>query len=303
MTFTPTRSRVHETPAPAPHVAARAADAVKVYGKGEAEVRALVTGFYTSMQGGRGELHMNLDGRGAAERTGQFAVRKFRVLGDPVIYEVLQGVDEGRPAIATATPRRTRRTATVREEIKFDDLKASFSTGNGQLVLEGLGATGPLVGVSLRGKADFRSRRLSLGGTYVPLSGLNRALSGIPLLRELFTGPQGRRHLRHYLRRHRPDGRPPGHRQSVLHRGAGRAAGNLPDGARQSPRHAERARPPGRAWQRCPRALEPGGGDRGLPGHGTDCRSAGSSTAGRRKRSAPTAAVDNAVDGKARLPR
>ncbi len=41
MTFTLSRSRVPEAPVPAPHVAARAADAVKVYGKGEAEVRAL----------------------------------------------------------------------------------------------------------------------------------------------------------------------------------------------------------------------------------------------------------------------
>jgi len=38
---------------------------------------------------------------------------------------------------------------------------------------------------------DFRTRSLSLGGTYVPLSGLNRALAGIPLFGEILTGPKG----------------------------------------------------------------------------------------------------------------
>ena len=61
MTFTLTRSRVQETPAFDPQVAARAVDAVKVYGKGEAEVRALdgvtvdfATGRFTAIMGPSG---------------------------------------------------------------------------------------------------------------------------------------------------------------------------------------------------------------------------------------------------------
>ncbi|MGZ6999533.1 MAG: ABC transporter ATP-binding protein [Acidimicrobiia bacterium] len=61
MTFTLSRSRVQETPAPAPNVAARAVDATKVYGKGEAEVRALdgvtvdfTTGRFTAIMGPSG---------------------------------------------------------------------------------------------------------------------------------------------------------------------------------------------------------------------------------------------------------
>jgi hypothetical protein len=146
-------------------------------------------GLYTSMVGGRGQLQLNLDAAGGADRAGQIAIRKFRVLGDPIVSEVLQGADDSRPAIAAGSQRGARRV--VREEIAFDEMRSVFSTGNGQLALESLGANGPLVGVSLRGKADFRTRRLSLGGTFVPLSGLNRALSGIPLIRELLTGPKG----------------------------------------------------------------------------------------------------------------
>src|SRR6476646_4221033 len=61
MTFTLTRNRAPEQPAPDPTVAARAVDAAKVYGKGEAEVRALdgvtvefATGQFTAIMGPSG---------------------------------------------------------------------------------------------------------------------------------------------------------------------------------------------------------------------------------------------------------
>jgi hypothetical protein len=63
--------------------------------------------------------------------------------------------------------------------------------GNGQLVLENAHVTGPLVGATMRGKVDYKSQRLQLGGTYVPLSELNRSLAPIPLLGPLLTGPRG----------------------------------------------------------------------------------------------------------------
>src|SRR4051795_10789696 len=61
MTFTLTRNRAPEQPAPDPTVAARAVDATKVYGKGEAEVRALdgvsvdfASGRFTAIMGPSG---------------------------------------------------------------------------------------------------------------------------------------------------------------------------------------------------------------------------------------------------------
>ena len=146
-------------------------------------------GFYSSMLGGKGELWVGLDARGSAERSGQIQVSKFRILGDPIVSELVQNSDESRPAIAIGKERPARRV--VREEISFDTLRGSFATGSGQVAIESLNAAGPLIGASVRGKMDFRTRSLSLGGTYVPLSGLNRALAGIPLFGELLTGPKG----------------------------------------------------------------------------------------------------------------
>ncbi len=144
-------------------------------------------GVYANMLGGVGELEVNLDGRGPAEKTGTLTIRNFRVLGDPVIAEVLQNADDSRPAIDAGKANRRM----VREQFDFERLRASYSTGNGQLVLDSAAITGPLIGASARGKIDFVARRMSLGGTYVPLSGLNRAFGEIPLLGPLLTGPKG----------------------------------------------------------------------------------------------------------------
>jgi hypothetical protein len=145
-------------------------------------------GFYSNMVGGTADLEINLDAKGAAERTGVLAIRDFRVLGDPIVSEVLTSPDEGRPAIEGGRKGNRR---VVREQFDFERLRAPFSMGNGQLVLENAHVTGPMVGATVRGKVDYRTQRLQLGGTYVPLSGFNRSFAPIPILGPLLTGPRG----------------------------------------------------------------------------------------------------------------
>lgn len=147
-----------------------------------------LVGFYPNMVGGTAELEVNLDGKGPAERTGLLAIRNFLVLGDPIVSEVLQTPDEGRPAIERGRGQARR---VVREQFEFERLNAPFSMGNGQLVLDNAHVTGPLVGATMRGKIDYKSKRVQLGGTYVPLSELNRSFAPIPLLGPLLTGPRG----------------------------------------------------------------------------------------------------------------
>ncbi len=140
--------------------------------------------FYPNMQGGRLKLEVNLDGKGAAEKTGVLWVDKFRVLGDPIVSEVVGSADEGRPAIGG-------KGKVTREVFDFDRMRAPFSVGYGQFVLEESYLKGPLVGANLRGKVDFKTRRVNIGGTYIPLQGLNGALGGIPLLGQLISGAHG----------------------------------------------------------------------------------------------------------------
>jgi len=43
----------------------------------------------------------------------------------------------------------------------------------------------------MRGKVNFKTQTVNLGGTYVPLYGLNSALGAIPILGGIFVGREG----------------------------------------------------------------------------------------------------------------
>ncbi|MGI9406654.1 MAG: AsmA-like C-terminal region-containing protein, partial [Hyphomicrobiaceae bacterium] len=79
----------------------------------------------------------------------------------------------------------------TRTVIEFDQLRANFSVGNGQFLLHKSFINGPALGATLRGKVDFERRRVQLGGTYVPLYGLNSALGSLPILGQLFVSRRG----------------------------------------------------------------------------------------------------------------
>ena len=78
-----------------------------------------------------------------------------------------------------------------REVIQFDRMKIPFSVGYGQFVIENAYLRGPVLGVSLVGKADFKLQTLNLGGTYIPLQGLNNVLGDVPILGALVSGTKG----------------------------------------------------------------------------------------------------------------
>jgi hypothetical protein len=141
-----------------------------------------MVGFYPNMQGGKMLLGVNLDRSGDAEKTGQLFVRGFRIFGDQIVSEVLQAPDESG---------RRRKTRVVREVLDFDWMRVPFSVGHGQFVMHGADLRGPLLGVTLKGKADYRSSTVNLGGVYVPLQGLNSMFKDIPLLGQILSGPNG----------------------------------------------------------------------------------------------------------------
>jgi len=140
-------------------------------------------GFYPNAEGGRMRLTINLDGKGPVEKTGLLEVASFRILGDPVVYEVIASAGDGQQG--------RRETRTVRQAIDFERMRAPFSIGQGQFVLEDADLRGPLLGATLKGKVDFRAQTLQLGGTYIPLQGLNSALGAIPGIGQILAGPRG----------------------------------------------------------------------------------------------------------------
>jgi hypothetical protein len=141
--------------------------------------------FYPHMQGGSMRLEVNLDGRGPAEKTGILLVERFNILGDPTITEAQIG-DGGRAARRTQ-----RKVQATRPVLPFDSMRAPFSIGHGQFVLHDADLRGPVLGVVLTGTADYRARIVDLGGTYVPLQGINSVIGAFPILGPILAGPRG----------------------------------------------------------------------------------------------------------------
>jgi hypothetical protein len=139
-------------------------------------------GFYPNMQGGQAKIEVNLDAQGAAEKSGVLWVDDFRVLGDPIVSEVYSSVE------STPVEGGPKKRAEAREVFEFQRMKVPFSVGHGQFVLDDSYVRGPLLGASIRGKVDYNSRRVNLGGTYVPLQGINAAVCDIPLFGPIVAG-------------------------------------------------------------------------------------------------------------------
>jgi AsmA-like C-terminal region len=146
-----------------------------------------LVGFYANARGGRMRLIVSLDGDGRAEKTGKLEVVNFSILGDPVVSEVVGSQNKG----AEPSRRRALGSQPERQLISFDWMRVPFSVGHGQFVLKEAELRGPLAGAVLRGKADFNSRSMNLGGTYVPLQGLNSVLGALPGIGQILAGQRG----------------------------------------------------------------------------------------------------------------
>lgn len=133
-----------------------------------------VVGFYPNAQSGNLRMEVDLQGSGAAERTGTIVVENFQILGEPVFNE-LASSGQGQQRIQ-------------REVIEFDRMRVPFSVGHGQFVLSESYLRGPVMGMTLRGKIDYGLGRVNLGGTYIPLQGINAAICDLPIFGQIVAG-------------------------------------------------------------------------------------------------------------------
>lgn len=159
---------------------------------GDAGAAFRLVGFYQNVEGGKALLKVNLDQKGAAEKRGLLTTYNFVVLGDQVVTEVLaDATDRGSKAVVVANTKKSKTRHTYRTRLQFDQMRIPFSVGHGQFVLHDSSINGPVLGATLRGKVDFDRKTVRLGGTYVPLYGLNSALSAFPVIGQILTGRQG----------------------------------------------------------------------------------------------------------------
>jgi hypothetical protein len=141
-------------------------------------------GFYPNVDGGEASLEVNLDSGGPGTKSGTLWARDFTVLGDQVVNDVL--TDPNSQAVLGTEKQRPQRS-----RIDFKQLRAPFSVGGGKFRLQDAYMNGPQLGATMRGTVDFKAQTVDLGGTYVPLYGLNSAFRNIPILGPVLTGRQG----------------------------------------------------------------------------------------------------------------
>jgi AsmA-like C-terminal region len=137
-----------------------------------------LVGFLPHAVGGEMNLEVNLDGKGAIERTGKLQATQFHLLGDEVPPDPFQ--EPG-----------TRRRTGVREMVRFNILQLPFASGQGQFMLKDARLEGPVFSATGTGKIDFRTKRVQVTGTFTPVAGVNQMFRDIPLLGELLSGPKG----------------------------------------------------------------------------------------------------------------
>jgi hypothetical protein len=141
-------------------------------------------GFYPSVEGGEASLQVNLDAGAAGSKSGTLWAHNFTVLGDSVVNDVL--TDPNSTAVLGESKQKV-----TRQHIVFDQLRAPFTVGGGKFKLRDAYMNGTQLGATMRGTVDFKAQTVELGGTYVPLYGLNSALGAIPILGKVFVGRQG----------------------------------------------------------------------------------------------------------------
>jgi hypothetical protein len=136
-----------------------------------------LVGFLPHAIGGDMNLEVNIDGKGPADRTGTLTASRFVLLGDAISVEG--------PPIAGG-----RKRTVTRERFEFDSLRAPFSVGAGQFVLNNASIDGPLMSATMSGRVDFRTRKVHVKGTFTPLAALNKIFSDVPLVGDLLAGPK-----------------------------------------------------------------------------------------------------------------
>jgi hypothetical protein len=143
-----------------------------------------LVGFYPSVEGGEASLEVNLDAGGPGTKSGTLWARDFTVVSDSVVSDVL--TDPNSTAVLGQ-----RKQETSRPRIAFSQLRVPFSVGGGKFRLKDAYMNGAQLGATMRGTVDFKSQTVDLGGTYVPLYGLNSAFRAIPIIGPVLGGRQG----------------------------------------------------------------------------------------------------------------
>ena len=185
-------------------------------------------------------------GRSAPARYGP---RISSLLGDAIGGDLLVQ----RPTAPCGRSGRPTSAASCASSSQFETLRVPFSVGHGQFLLNEARLDGPVLSANMRGKIDFRSHILNVGGTFTPLAGLNTMFRGPAPVRPTADGAARRRRVCDDVRHSRLDER--SRRSSSIRFSRDHARHDARDHADGAGNAAHRAaRPAARSQRSGPRA-------------------------------------------------
>ena len=144
-----------------------------------------LVGFYPSVDGGEASLEVNLDARRAGNQERDAVGARLRAArrfgGD---RRAVRPRIPKRPSAPISSARCKRGSPSTSCARPSPWAKGSSCSNDAYM-------NGPVLGATMRGGVNFKAHTVDLGGTYVPLYGLNSALGAIPVLGGIFVGRQG----------------------------------------------------------------------------------------------------------------
>ena len=159
----------------APHLSIRA---------GDAGAALLFMDLYKRMAGG--QLEANVALISSTRLDGYVTVHDFTLREDPAIRKLAA---EGLASQARDAPGSDATGATVdASAMTFRKLEAKFTKSGNDVEVSDGSMFGPTLGATVQGRIDFGRDQVNLGGTFVPLFGVNNLFSQVPVIGPLLGG-------------------------------------------------------------------------------------------------------------------
>ena len=139
---------------------------------------------YAKLEGGAIELSLRNTAEGAR---GTATIKHFTIRDEPGLRQLEQAAPPRQNTTRGVNPQFGGDTSTPQ---RFEKASANFTRAGGKLDIRDGVVAAPSFGLTAQGFIDFAKDKADLGGVFVPLSQINNALGGIPVLGLLLTGGQ-----------------------------------------------------------------------------------------------------------------
>ncbi len=145
---------------------------------------------YSGVHGGRLKIEAEIARKNPAEDVirGEINIRNFSVVGAEVLRDIMKQSSLDNPSEQASGEQLN---AARDQGVAFQRLQLPFKMEADRIELRDGWAAGPLLGLSLYGSYDRRSKRVAMRGTLTPAYVINAALENVPILGPIITGRKG----------------------------------------------------------------------------------------------------------------